>query len=957
MKIFKRNIIFILLIFISFNFALSKDEFDDYFQISANYSDGNLNLMWIMYDFEFDEVELFTRPGKPNNNKENLEDFKTKIDITDFITDSLYSTENGRKVNIYRATLDYTMKEFEEVILLKIETESDLEFISIPAVIKKNNGNNNPSIVFNNLPPDDQLIQKNSTFKYKFNAKLIGAEGKIFYEIFETQSSNNLDPLEFSKIDNETGEFEFEANYSGYYFFTIQEYIERQGYKITSIQSFYLEVDTCEFSSKVNITLINQDGQKVSNSNLFLISSEQNNNESKIYHSITDENGFSSINISIGNYLLLYYDEEAPGLEQFYNNAFRIEDASLIEIGDCGITKNIEFKIRTDIDSNSLYDLHFTKLPKKSKIKIGEEVEFEIEAKLKSNRDAEIHYSMISSDEDMFIDSESGEFEWTPTKSGIYTVTFIAEVLGDDYTYPIQYTHTFEVSNCEEESILLVTFIDNNGNVINDRFPGVARLFRLSEIDSINSQNNPYWNLKTEQVREVKNGFAKFEVDEGKYLLVVDNRNNYIWYENAKDVFDATEINLYCNETNSITMTLDLNQKVKETVRVSGYCLDSDGKVLKSKIFFEGGISNSNGLKEHFEISVENNDNGYYVVDLPKNYHFLAYAISESSNRPLYYDQTYNPFEAKYLITNREYSNINFIFNDAIDTSENIRKVNVSGEIVSNTNELIENIFIVALNVDEDTKPKTNTGISYLSLDGEFEIELVAGNYVFFAIPQSNNFMPGFYNQDGLSAMTWEDASVVNLNNVNSIELNIILQELIKKPGIARINGRINSNRTNQNIANANVMLVDNSTAVEYTVSNVNGEFEIPNIAEGVYSLIVNKLGYESYKSFINLNIEEPLNLEIELNSISNTNDVEVNNSSNLITIYPNPSTNYISIQNSSNFEFKDYEIIDINGKILSLGNNLIENKIDISSLPTGKYFIKCFNDNESIITNFTVSK
>ncbi len=65
--------------------------------------------------------------------------------------------------------------------------------------------------------------------------------------------------------------------------------------------------------------------------------------------------------------------------------------------------------------------------------------------------------------------------------------------------------------------------------------------------------------------------------------------------------------------------------------------------------------------------------------------------------------------------------------------------------------------------------------------------------------------------------------------------------------------------------------------------------------------------------------------------------------------VYPNPSTNFISLE-IPNSIIRDYDIIDLNGNILS--KSFYNNLIDISKLAKGTYFIKA-----NLVTNEIVLK
>jgi len=74
-------------------------------------------------------------------------------------------------------------------------------------------------------------------------------------------------------------------------------------------------------------------------------------------------------------------------------------------------------------------------------------------------------------------------------------------------------------------------------------------------------------------------------------------------------------------------------------------------------------------------------------------------------------------------------------------------------------------------------------------------------------------------------------------------------------------------------------------------------------------------------------------------------------NDFSIISIYPNPAHNFIFITGISSIESPIY-ILDLNGKIL-LDYNVRDNLIDISTLPSGSYFIKTTKDFNEIVLRF----
>ncbi|MFN2261831.1 MAG: T9SS type A sorting domain-containing protein [Psychroflexus sp.] len=75
--------------------------------------------------------------------------------------------------------------------------------------------------------------------------------------------------------------------------------------------------------------------------------------------------------------------------------------------------------------------------------------------------------------------------------------------------------------------------------------------------------------------------------------------------------------------------------------------------------------------------------------------------------------------------------------------------------------------------------------------------------------------------------------------------------------------------------------------------------------------------------------------------------------SSESINIYPNPTSDFIEISSDLTTEF-EVQIFDMNGKMLMNLDNINNNKIDLSELASGVYFIKLQSENQN---NFVTKK
>jgi hypothetical protein len=67
------------------------------------------------------------------------------------------------------------------------------------------------------------------------------------------------------------------------------------------------------------------------------------------------------------------------------------------------------------------------------------------------------------------------------------------------------------------------------------------------------------------------------------------------------------------------------------------------------------------------------------------------------------------------------------------------------------------------------------------------------------------------------------------------------------------------------------------------------------------------------------------------------------------LNLYPNPTSDFLFIEGANLNSL--YEIVDLKGKILSLGK--YDNKIDVTNLSRGTYLVKVSNNNKSAVLRF----
>ena len=94
-------------------------------------------------------------------------------------------------------------------------------------------------------------------------------------------------------------------------------------------------------------------------------------------------------------------------------------------------------------------------------------------------------------------------------------------------------------------------------------------------------------------------------------------------------------------------------------------------------------------------------------------------------------------------------------------------------------------------------------------------------------------------------------------------------------------------------------------------------------------------------------------------NNTSSVFDFSSNETKNedLLSIYPNPAQSFINVELNSKNSIYDVKIIDLMGKTVYSSDNLLNNRIDISSLETGNYIIVVNSEEGKQLGKFVKTK
>lgn len=624
------------------------------------------------------------------------------------------------------------------------------------------------------------------------------------------------------------------------------------------------------------------------------------------------------------------------------------------------------------VDNDKYGYLYFTETPSPS-ASINQKYESFIKAE-SYDKEAIINYELIEAPEGMTIGKETGKIEFTPTSGG-YVYFLVRAYDTEEVSNFIEFYATIYVSSCDMFGKITgqLTFTENT-----QKPGGIVFAYRFT--DSAYIQDN-----FTAEVDA--NGSFSMEIDKGSYYLYFmpfepDEFGYYQgeWYKDAVTIENAQVINIDCGQNTQITWTVgDETEYTK--YKVSGYVKLNDGSPLaNSYVNFESVYMDKDSLNNgyrYYSRSTSTNENGYYEVILPDAFKYIAYAFAFGPDgkayRAKYWNDTYDPSEATPIELTSDLNNINFTFKKE---DFEIQDGSISGIISNTDDEVIANAFVVAFLVnpyDDRDKEEVYEGFAALTNDnGEYYFDyLPYGEYIIASFALGNEYVPGFYTDKNTPAFTWEDATIIKHDGYTPLkDINIVLTKMQEKQGVGNINGKISSlgggikeDREGEAISGATILLIgEDGVANKYSKSANDGKYNLNNLANGKYQLIVDKVGYLSHKEWVEVKDAEIINgHNIELFPIDVTS-VDDNITIENIAAYPNPASSNVNFEidaNSNNVTIEVYNLMGM--KQLSIDKNTVIGKnlvnINVENLPSGQYLVKIIDSNKISASTIIINR
>ena len=267
--------------------------------------------------------------------------------------------------------------------------------------------------------------------------------------------------------------------------------------------------------------------------------------------------------------------------------------------------------------------------------------------------------------------------------------------------------------------------------------------------------------------------------------------------------------------------------------------------------------------------------------------------------------------------------------------------------------------MVLLFSVDTNNTFVPFVDISTIDSSGVYYFPMVPlGNYVIYAIPFENGFLPTYYG----NTLYWQNATTVQpVTGTQNIPYNINLITSIGYPsGIGSIGGQISQGDFSASLIDKITMLLkdQNGNTILYSQVDPSGNFDFSQLAFGTYYLYAELTGCETEPIQVIISETSPASLvmlTLKGNSILGNYDTKISLDAGVI--YPNPVLNdaQITVRLSSPSKLS-VELYTMTGQMVysksessSSGETIV--LIPASQLAEGVYTLKMYTADGLIIT------
>lgn len=250
--------------------------------------------------------------------------------------------------------------------------------------------------------------------------------------------------------------------------------------------------------------------------------------------------------------------------------------------------------------------------------------------------------------------------------------------------------------------------------------------------------------------------------------------------------------------------------------------------------------------------TAKTNSSGFYQIILPEGDYTIG--TEKEGYYVLFHDSTYDPFFAELVeLDSGDVKTIDF----------NLKKIensnlSVSGQIIDSINGINANKGIIIVRTGTHVPvPKIqyiqvafdtiDVFAGFIKDDGSYLVNVQVQDY-YYLQAYTNYFLPGFYNDEGIPAVFWQNAdSVLIDNNITDKNISLIRDSSY---GAGSIGGSITFSTPSDESDFEGITIlaknINNGALYSYNFGKELGNFSVTNIPFGTYELVAQKIGIDN---------------------------------------------------------------------------------------------------------------
>ncbi|TAL68059.1 MAG: T9SS type A sorting domain-containing protein [Bacteroidetes bacterium] len=418
----------------------------------------------------------------------------------------------------------------------------------------------------------------------------------------------------------------------------------------------------------------------------------------------------------------------------------------------------------------------------------------------------EIRYSIEFGDKGMTIDEVTGEFSWLNTQPGLYRVAIKAKLLNhpEEEAYLSMVIIIME-KGAEPCAYIKGTVLLKNG----DPYVGAY----VSVMPVKDSSNYGYYPGTTTD----DNGYFELNLPKGSYYLGVGGMNgSYIWYPGTQDFNQATIITLECEQTETITFTID--EELFDYVYFMTYP-DYIG-FLNEKYTYKAEAVSMMGKEMRYKL-----DDGPQGMTIDNTTGLLEWTPTEKGE--------FSVSITAYAVDNEEV-NANQMWTIYVVDSLEKPCAYINGTVKDKDDNPIEGAFVYAYAAYDSTWERNGKFNSFFEgftdKDGNYSINLVSGDY--YVVAQGYDFSPVYYE----NTQDYNQAKILTVECNNTYTVNFEVEKY-RQPTYYTVEGTVTSEKDGSPV-DAIVQFIPEDESYRDSLWCPNGyKFETYTDSEGKYQI------------------------------------------------------------------------------------------------------------------------